>query len=96
MNQGDTVGYAKKFLKQIQTPATDPAWFRRGHIVAIGGQSSPDYLHWKTGQPIPLPVEFVLVRWQDATYPNEDGHNANLVRTTAVAKVGTGRFAEDI
>ena len=93
---GDTVGYAKYFLRTIKTPSTDDTWFRRGTIVGTGGGLYPEYTHWRTRQPIVLPPEFVLVRWHGAIYPNEDGHNASLVRTSAIACAGSGRFAEDI
>ena len=32
---GDTVGYAKPFLRSIHAPATDPMWLARGVVTEI-------------------------------------------------------------
>lgn len=97
---GDTVGYAKKFLKTIKTPATDGAWFRRAKVVAVAGDVTPLKPHWKTGVPTKVEDEYALIQWADETYPivHDDGEqqHCHMVRTSAIAKVGSGRFAEDI
>lgn len=97
---GDQVAYAKKFLKTIKTPATDPAWRRRAVVVAIGGQVTELYPHWRTKAPQAVPKDLVLIRWADEVYPivHEDGETqyAHSVREDAIAKVGSARYAEDI
>lgn len=66
----DRVGWAKLFLKNLSTPATDDAWRRLGTVVG--------FHH-----------DFVILRWDNDT---EDVWvlNCNL------AKVGSGKWAEDI
>ena len=97
---GDQIAYAKAFLRNIATPSTDDSWRRRGVVVAIGGEVTPLIRHWKTGAPGMVGAEFILVQWNDETYPRtyDDGERqyAEMVRNSAIAKVGSAKFAEDI
>ena len=85
---GDTIAYAKRFLRQVCVPATDGAWHRRGRIVATAGQTHPTYTHWKTGELRPIDNEFVLVSWVDDP-------EVQMIRNENVCKIGGYKYAEE-
>lgn len=71
-----------------------------GVVMAIAGQVTDLYPHWRTKLAQAVPEELVLVRWDDREYPivHEDGEvqQVEAVRNGTIAKVGSGRYAEDI
>lgn len=91
---GDRVAYTQKFLRQVGGDR-DTAQ-RRGRIVATAGQTFAGYVHWKTGALLEVRPEFVLVLWEDQTYPivHEDGEQqpAHLVRAEHVCRLRSAAF----
>ena len=100
MKTGDTVAYARKFLKTIADYSRDSAQ-RRAIVVAMPGETFAGYIHWRTRQPIPVREGFALVQWTDETYPRavEPGdpdppQHAHMVALSSIARVGSAAFAD--
>lgn len=93
---GDRIAYTQKFLRQIGGDYATAQ--RRGRIVASPGETLAGYVHWKTGALIPVRPEYVLVQWEDQTYPvvHEDGETqpAHLVRAEHVCRLRAAAFGD--